>query len=1217
MTKTIDFNDLGTGTIVDSEFSKEGVTISGWTNWCTSDRAMIFDSAHPTGGDRDLHTHNLGNVLIISEDGDSHDPDDNARGGLLRFDFADGADVKSLTFLDIEKGAMIKFYDDHGCLIKKCCAYTDDNGQVVANFNVDGVSRMDVWLHGSGAVDNLVFDDIVSRDGIVAGTDGDDVIDAHYIGDPDGDRVDNNDAILPSAASDDDLILAKDGDDNVDGGRGDDLIFGGAGQDTLKGAGGADKIEGGAGDDDINGGIGDDTLYGDAGSDFVAGGEGDDILNGGDGHDRLKGNDGNDILFGGAGDDHLSTGQGADWVDGGDDADTIKATGGDWVLGGAGGDDHDVLDISGQGPFILTSPTGAGRPIADSNGNGFDGCVVFLDESGHPDGRVIEFREIEEIKCDAAPNQSPFAQDDDFLADEDPVTDLGNVLANDVDPDSDPLLVTAVNGDDANVGEPSVGTAGGLITLAANGDAIFDPNGAFNDLGLDETRDTTFAYTVTDPAGNTSSATVTVTVTGANDGPTAVNSSYTVDADESAGDVDGNAITDDTGAGADSDPDGDALTVVAVNGSAANVGTAVAGDMGGLFTINVDGTVDFDANGDFDALGLGESKDTSATYTIIDEAGVADTASITFTVTGKSDGIVQGTAGDDVITPDLPYVDADGDAVDGSDSILSGDEGTNNDVIVALGGDDSVNGGLGDDRIFSGLGNDLISGGAGDDVITDADGCEEVFGGAGDDDINVSGSEVTALPDVGYPYQMPDPASGNTVPFLGYPADPDVRNDKDIVFGGAGDDRIITGDDDDIIYGGSGNDAISAGFDDDRVLGESGDDLIEGGEGNDYIEGGAGSDVIYGGLESLFADLVSFPDDAPDAYGFQDLVPENNGDTIFGGDGDDSIFGQDDDDTLFGDAGNDYIDGGVDDDVIALGDGADIGIGGQGDDVIEGGRGADAIIGGGGADALFGGAGSDLFKGATTGDVVVGGEDADGSDVDVLDLRGADVDRIDYVNGNSEAGTVFFNDGSTMTFAEIENVVPCFTPGTLIATPRGERLVEELKEGDRIITRDNGIQEIAWVGHKRITGQQLVQNPHLTPILIKRGALGQGLPERDMMVSPNHRMLVASDKTQLYFEETEVLAAAKHMVGAQGIHAVDVMATTYIHFMFERHEVVLSNGAWTESFQPGDYSLKGVGNSQRTEIFDLFPELATQEGREGYQSARKSLKKREVSLLLD
>ncbi|WP_102223254.1 Hint domain-containing protein [Acidimangrovimonas sediminis] len=193
--------------------------------------------------------------------------------------------------------------------------------------------------------------------------------------------------------------------------------------------------------------------------------------------------------------------------------------------------------------------------------------------------------------------------------------------------------------------------------------------------------------------------------------------------------------------------------------------------------------------------------------------------------------------------------------------------------------------------------------------------------------------------------------------------------------------------------------------------------------------------------------------------------------------------------------------------------------------------------------------------------------------------------------------------------------VPCFTPGTLIATPKGERLVEDLVPGDKVITRDNGIQEIRWAGKTALDWKELAANSHLKPILIRAGSLGDGLPERDMMVSPNHRILVANDRTALYFDEHEVLVAAKHVVNNQGIHAIDSMGTTYIHFMFDNHEVVLSNGAWTESFQPGDYTLSGMGNSQRSEIFELFPELQTSEGMEGYTAARKTLKRHEAALL--
>jgi hypothetical protein len=445
-------------------------------------------------------------------------------------------------------------------------------------------------------------------------------------------------------------------------------------------------------------------------------------------------------------------------------------------------------------------------------------------------------------------------------------------------------------------------------------------------------------------------------------------------------------------------------------------------------------------------------------------------------------------------------------------------------------------------------------------------------------------------------------------PYPPLAVDPFPTNDIDSVWGGAGDDTIRTGDDADYINAGDGNDVVDAGIDNDFILGGRGDDTLIGNEGSDTVYGGDGDDLIYGGLDPRFPDSINIPDVDGD------LVTNNGQDTIFGGAGNDTIFGMDDDDTIYAGTGDDVVSGGVDDDLIYGQDGNDTLSGDQGDDTIFGGMGNDVITGGVGNDTLFGNDDRDVFLGGNGGDVVDGG--AGGDDFDTLDLTGSGVDFITYTSPDREDGIVTFLDGSTMTFTEIENVIPCFTPGTTIATPRGERLVEELREGDRIITRDNGIQEIRWVGQKVMSGKALVGSPHLRPILIKAGALGNGLPERDMLVSPNHRILVANDRTQLYFEESEVLAAAKHLVGTQGIHEVDVMTTTYIHFMFDRHEVVLSNGAWTESFQPGDYSLKGLGNSQRNEIFELFPELKSKTGLEGYQAARKSLKKHEARLLV-
>ncbi len=183
---------------------------------------------------------------------------------------------------------------------------------------------------------------------------------------------------------------------------------------------------------------------------------------------------------------------------------------------------------------------------------------------------------------------------------------------------------------------------------------------------------------------------------------------------------------------------------------------------------------------------------------------------------------------------------------------------------------------------------------------------------------------------------------------------------------------------------------------------------------------------------------------------------------------------------------------------------------------------------------------------------------------------------------------------------------PCFTPGTMVTTQRGECPVEHLVVGDKVVTRDNGIQPVRWVGKTQMFLYDFQADPHLLPVFIRQGALGKGLPERDMMVSPNHRVLVANERTSLRFSEREVLVAAKHLT-TQGVHTVQSSGTTYIHFMCDRHEIVLADGIWTESFQPSDNSLKGIGNAQRLEIFEIFPELKTDEGKAAYGPARRTL----------
>lgn len=633
--------------------------------------------------------------------------------------------------------------------------------------------------------------------------------------------------------------------------------------------------------------------------------------------------------------------------------------------------------------------------------------------------------------------------------------------------------------------------------------------------------------------------------------------------------------------GNDTDPNGDPLAIL---------GTPTSTH--GTVTVNPDGTLLFTPEAGYDGPA-------EISYTITDGNGGTDTGLVTVTIgtpPPTRDGIVHGTTGDDLINGTFTG-DPDGDRIDHNDALIPGDApqddrviaGDGNDTVRANEGNDSAEGGNGNDDLGGGVGNDSLYGQDGDDTLTggtgndvlDGDlGNDHASGGDGNDLINTSGSP-TALPDIDYPGL--------------WPADADPSDDLDTVFGGQGDDTIMTGDDADSIEGGYGNDVIDGGIDADTIWGNQGNDTIVGAEGSDVIDAGQGDDLVYGGYGPSVPDAVNIEDDNGD------LRPDNGRDDIRGGMGNDTIYGQDDDDTIDGGQNDDLIDGGID------------------DDVITGNTGNDTIIGGEGNDTVSGGNDRDVFLGANAGDVVDGNEGGD--DFDTLDLSGSGPLNIIYDADNAENGTVEFLDADrnvtgTMSFVNIENVIPCFTPGTMIATPRGEVPVESLRAGDKVMTRDNGMQEIRWTGAKSMTWADLSANPQMKPVLVRAGSLGNGLPERDMMVSPNHRLLVANDRTALYFDEHEVLVAAKHLAGSAGMHSVDTAGVTYIHFMFDRHEVVLSNGAWTESFQPGDYTLKGMGDAQRTEIFDLFPDLKTLEGIENYEAARRTLKRHEALLLV-
>jgi hypothetical protein len=491
-------------------------------------------------------------------------------------------------------------------------------------------------------------------------------------------------------------------------------------------------------------------------------------------------------------------------------------------------------------------------------------------------------------------------------------------------------------------------------------------------------------------------------------------------------------------------------------------------------------------------------------------------------------------------------------------------KGTRGDDTIAAGaGDDTVYGDDGDDVIYAGAGRDHVEGGRGDDVI---------HGGSGDDAPTAGGTGGSGH----------GTGSGRGSGGCG------TGSGKGS--GSAAPGGLYGGGGNDVIYGGGGNDLIDGGSGNDRLVGGSGDDTIYGGKGDDCIAGGSGNDRLYGGT------------------GNDELTGGRGDDLIVGGKDDDILLGKDGNDTLMGGTGNDRL------------------YGGAGDDTLIGGTDSDSFyVGtGGGHDTVRGNNGTGAASSASVDKLYVEGK------VEVIvngHSRGFyNPGEIIHLDDHTDTGKVVLADGTTVSFAEIDKIKVvddvedpaiciCFTPGTMIMTPEGQRPVESLRPGDRVITRDNGIQTICWTGAKTLDAAELRRAPQLRPILIRAGALGHGMPERDMLVSPNHRMLYMSEELPLIMSEYEVLVAAKHMTRLEGIERAQVPGVTYLHLMCEKHEVILANGAWTESFQPGDWSMAGIENDQREELFALFPELREKAGLDAYVASRPSLKRREAAIL--
>jgi VCBS repeat-containing protein len=606
----------------------------------------------------------------------------------------------------------------------------------------------------------------------------------------------------------------------------DSIINGTDGDDTLSGGNGKTTIHGLGGNDILYGGNGIDHLFGDGGNDQLIGGNGTDYLTGGAGDDLIDGKLGTDIAYysgpideysfftsagylyilhlGGAGADGtdrvinveqlvfadrvINIGSGHNVPVAGDDHVFINEDTGTYNSGAAGvlandyDFDGDPLTVSG-GTFTGTYGT------LTLNSNGTYSYTLFASDQTLAQGDNVtdsfNYTVTDNDGSDtgalvfhiAGVNDAPTANPDTGATDENAVL-LVDVLANDTDIDNGAVLtVTAAT---APAGQGTASVVGNQVQ--------FDPGSDFDDLAEGDSEVVVVGYDIADEHGASSSSTVTITVTGTNDGPVA--NADTASTDENA------VVLVDVLA---NDTDADNGAILTVTAASAPVGQGTASVVGNQ--------VQFDPGTDFDYLADGESVDVVVSYDIEDDHGATASSTLTITVQGSDDGaVITGTDDGETIT------------------------GTNgDDTISALGGDDTVFGQGGGDHIFGGDGDDALLGEAGNDVIEGGNDNDFASGGDGNDQLLGQAGNDILLGDDGN-----DQLTGG--------------DGFDQLYGDAGDDVLAGGNDNDLLFGGDGNDQLSGGAGDDSLDGGEGDDSLGGGDGNDSLSDMGGTNSFTGGI---------------------------------------------------------------------------------------------------------------------------------------------------------------------------------------------------------------------------------------------------------------------------------------------------------------------------------------------------------------------------------
>ncbi|MFN5998168.1 MAG: Hint domain-containing protein [Paracoccaceae bacterium] len=186
------------------------------------------------------------------------------------------------------------------------------------------------------------------------------------------------------------------------------------------------------------------------------------------------------------------------------------------------------------------------------------------------------------------------------------------------------------------------------------------------------------------------------------------------------------------------------------------------------------------------------------------------------------------------------------------------------------------------------------------------------------------------------------------------------------------------------------------------------------------------------------------------------------------------------------------------------------------------------------------------------------------------------------------------NGAIPLTGVDLDPPPFCFAQGTNIATPTGDRSVEELRAGDTVLTEDGRSVSIAWIGQSRYSARRAGSDPRLRPVHVRAHAFGPGLPDRDLVLSRQHRIVVESAACELLFGESRAFVLAGHLPAGLASSPDPTEDVVYFHILLETHEILLANGLAAESFQPARRLIETLSVPTRQSLDEVLAVLGEQ-----------------------